>query len=68
VQGDAVPVTMWVDDDHVVVRLSDDETHWAWERLTYSNEGFKPLDPGGVAIANAPEPTIPPAPTTVPAG
>jgi len=68
VMGGAVPVTMWVDDDHVVVRLRDDETHWAWERLTYSNEGFKPIDPGGVAIADTPEPTTPPAPTTVPAG
>ena len=44
-EGDAVPVTMWIDDDHVVVRLRD-ETHWAWERLTYSDERFAADRPG----------------------
>jgi hypothetical protein len=51
VQGDAVPVTMWIDDDHVVVRLRDDETNWAWERLTYNDQPFAPIDPGGVAVS-----------------
>ena len=64
-ESGAVPVTMWTDDDHVVVRLRDDETHWAWERLTYSDERFVPIDPAGVAIADAPAPTMP---TTAPAG
>jgi hypothetical protein len=50
-----VPVTMWTDDEHVVVRLRDDQTHWAWERLTYSGEHFVPIDPAGVATpADAP--------------
>lgn len=51
VQGTAVPVWMWVDDDHVVVRFRDDATKWTWERLTYSDERFAPIDPGGVAVA-----------------
>jgi hypothetical protein len=71
VPGDAVPVSMWIDEDHVVMRLRDDETHWAWERLAYSNEPFTPIDPGGVAIpapGSALEPAPEPAPTTAPAG
>jgi hypothetical protein len=75
VQGDAVPVTMWIDDDHVVVRLRDDETHWAWERLAYSNERFTPIDPGSVAVpasssasSSATTPVSTPTPTTAPAG
>lgn len=50
VQSDAVPVTMWIDDNHVVVRLRDDESHWAWERLTYTDEPFVTIDPGSVAV------------------
>jgi hypothetical protein len=65
VQGDAVPVTMWIDGDHVVVGLQDDETHWAWERLAYSDERFTPIDPGGVAVPAA---SSAPTPTTAPAG
>jgi len=54
-QSADVPITMWTDDDHVVVRLRDDQTHWAWERLTYSDERFVPIDPAGVATpADAP--------------
>jgi hypothetical protein len=54
-QSSAVPITMWTDDDHVVVRLRDDQTHWAWERLTYTDERFVPIDPAGVAApADAP--------------
>ena len=55
VQADAVPVTMWIDDDHVVVRLRADTTHWAWERLTYSDERFVPIDPAGVAAPSSTE-------------
>ena len=69
VQGDAVPVTMWIDGDHVVVGLQDDETHWAWERLAYSDERFTPIDPGGVAVpASGSTPAPTPTPTTAPAG
>jgi hypothetical protein len=60
----AVPVTMWTDDDHVVVRLRDEETHWAWQRLAYSNEAFAPLDPAGLAAPAA----VPTVPTTAPPG
>ena len=62
-EADALPVTMWLDDDHVVVRLRDDQTHWAWERLTYSDERFVPIDPAGVAA-----PSSPVVPTTAPPG
>jgi hypothetical protein len=62
-EADALPVTMWLDDDHVVVRLRDDQTHWAWERLTYSDERFVPIDPAGVAA-----PLSPVVPTTAPPG
>jgi hypothetical protein len=64
VQASAVPITMWIDGDHVVVAFEDSETRWAWERLTYSNERFTPIDPGGVAVpvaATGPEPTTAPA-------
>jgi hypothetical protein len=57
----------WTDDDHVVVRLRDDETHWAWERLAYSDQAFVPVDPAGVATP-AKAPTAPTVPTTAPAG
>jgi len=62
-ETDAVPVTMWIDDDHVVVRLSDDQSHWAWERLTYTDQRFVPIDPAGVAA-----PASVAVPTTAPAG
>jgi hypothetical protein len=45
--SDALPLTMWIDNEHVVVRLRDDQTHWAWERLTYSDERFVAIDPAG---------------------
>ena len=64
-EAHAVPVTMWIDDDNVVVRLSDDQSHWAWERLTYSDARFVPIDPAGVA---APAPASVPVPTVAPAG
>jgi hypothetical protein len=46
VESAALPLTMWIDDGDVVVRLRDTETHWAWERLDYSTERFTPEDPG----------------------
>src|SRR5918994_2387502 len=64
--SDAVPLTMWIDDEHVVVRLRDDQTHWAWERLTYSDERFVAIDPAGVATPAAT--AAPAVPTTAPAG
>jgi hypothetical protein len=44
-EGHAVPLTMWIDDDNVVVRLRD--ANWSWERLAYSDAPFAPVDPTG---------------------
>jgi hypothetical protein len=44
-EGAAVPLTMWIDDDNVVVRLRD--ANWSWERLAYSDVPFAPVDPAG---------------------
>lgn len=41
----ALPMTIWVDDDGVLVRLVDDTTGWRWERLAYLDEPFTPTDP-----------------------
>lgn len=44
-EASAVPVTMWIDADDVVVRFRDEQAHWAWERLAYSPAAFAPADP-----------------------
>ena len=67
-EADAVPLTMWIDDEHVVVGLRDDQTHWAWERLAYSDQRFVPIDPAGVATPVPAPATEPAVPTTTPAG
>ncbi len=41
----ALPMTIWVDDDGVLVRLVDDTSGWRWERLAYLSEPFAPDDP-----------------------
>ena len=41
----ALPITLWVDDEGVLVRLVDDTTGWRWERLAYTSEPFAPTDP-----------------------
>ena len=43
--GRAVPVTIWLDRDEVLVRVRDEQANWAWERLTYSDQPFQPIDP-----------------------
>lgn len=43
--GTAVPVTIWLDRDGVLMRVRDEQTNWVWERLTYSDQPFQPLDP-----------------------
>lgn len=69
VQGDAVPVTMWIDDADVVVGLRDEATKWEWQRLTYLDTRFTPIDPRGVAVPAVPATPAPvPVPTTAPAG
>ena len=51
---------------------STSETHWAWERLAYSNERFTPIDPGSVAVpaasSSATSSVSTLTPTTAPAG
>jgi hypothetical protein len=42
-EGAEVPLTMWIDEDDVVVRLRDGQ--WTWERLAYSDDPFTALDP-----------------------
>lgn len=41
----ALPMTIWIDDDGVLVRLVDDTSGWRWERLAYLSEPFAPDDP-----------------------
>jgi hypothetical protein len=40
---------MWLDDESVVVRLSDD-AGWSWQRLTYTDQPFSPIDPGTTVV------------------
>lgn len=61
-EGPAVPVTMWVDEQHVVVRLRSADSSWAWERLTYADTRFAPFDPSSAVAPTAFETT----PTTQP--
>lgn len=41
----AVAVTIWLDDDDVLVRVRDETANWSWERLTYGDQPFRPVDP-----------------------
>lgn len=41
----ALPVTITLDADNVLVQLDDDVTNWSWQRLTYSDQPFVPNDP-----------------------
>jgi len=54
-------VSMWLDDEQVLVRFSDVETGWNWDRIDYSATPYSPLtpDPGNV------EGSIEPGATTV---
>jgi hypothetical protein len=40
-----VPLTIWLDPDGTLVRVRDRRANWAWERLTSSDEPFRPVDP-----------------------
>lgn len=44
-QSLALPVTLWVDGDEVLVRVDAPDAGWSWERLTYSASPFAPPDP-----------------------
>lgn len=41
----ALPVTVWVDERDVLVRVVDDTSGWRWERLADVDEPFQPTDP-----------------------
>jgi hypothetical protein len=49
-EADDVPVTMWLDDSDVVVRLRDGDGEWSWQRLSYSDAPFE-VDPTGAVRA-----------------
>jgi hypothetical protein len=41
----ALTVTITLDDDDVLVQVDDAGTNWSWQRLSYSNQPFTPVDP-----------------------
>lgn len=59
----SLPMIIWLDVDKVLVRVRDEQTNWSWERLTYSNQPFTPIDPASTLIEEttdtAPETTDP---------
>jgi hypothetical protein len=61
--GTAVPITLAIDESNVVMRFRNDQSNFAWQRLTYTDVRFQPIDPPGVAVV---ETTTPP--TTAPGG
>lgn len=61
--GTAVPLTIAIDEANVVVRFRNDQSRFAWQRLAYTDVGFQPIDPTGVAVVTTTAP-----PTTAPAG
>jgi hypothetical protein len=40
-----VRVDIWLDSEHVLVRVDAETANWAWQRLTYSDQPFTPNDP-----------------------
>ncbi len=49
--GRAISVTIWLNEEDVLVRLLDEDTNWAWERLTYTDQSFRPADPADTIVA-----------------
>jgi hypothetical protein len=41
----ALRVTITLDHDNALVQVDDQGTHWSWQRLTYSDQPFTPIDP-----------------------
>jgi hypothetical protein len=41
----ALRVTITLDHDTVLVQVDDEGTNWSWQRLTYSDQPFTPVDP-----------------------
>ena len=42
-------VTITVDGDNVLVQVDDTGTNWSWQRLSYSDDAFVPINPSIVA-------------------
>lgn len=45
-------VSMWTDDESVLVRVQDESTGWNWERLDYSSGEFEAFQPPVTQIVN----------------
>jgi hypothetical protein len=62
----ALPVSIWLDTENVLVRVRDLRTNWSWERLAYSTSPFVPETPAAELLdattGDATTPTS--APTT----
>lgn len=41
----ALPVTITLDADNVLMQVDDTVTKWSWQRLTYSDQPFVPIEP-----------------------
>lgn len=53
-QAPALPATIWLDDEDVLVRVRigvPDSPFWSWQRLAYSDQPFTPVDPSTDADA-----------------
>lgn len=48
----ALPVTIAIDIDSVLVEVKDDSSNWSWQRLSYSDQPFTPLDPNDELLGN----------------
>lgn len=43
-------VTITLDDEDVLVAVDDMTTNWSWQRLSYSDQSFQPLDPASTLL------------------
>ncbi len=71
----ALHVVIWLDAENVLVRVSNDDSNWSWERLAYSAQPFVPEDPALLLIeettaisAEAGNDATTPTPTTTTGG
>ncbi len=47
------PVTLWLDDDEVLVGVDDPSTGWSWQRLSYSSAPFEATTPAANQIVDS---------------
>lgn len=45
-------VVMSVDGDNVLVGVDDGTTNWSWQRLSYTDQAFQPIDPADELLGN----------------